>query len=163
MRNLFLRMFIQMFLKLKQNLLQNVLRSKFGIEENQKLIIIGNPPYNNKTLIIKNGVKSLFAIDKNLSHRDLGISFCVFCCFVSAFLFDKTCKFNGFWQILQIFTLNSATFFFFFFLIVIALYEKNQLGMSYEFIQNFEFKTRSRCIFYTLCDINALKRNRSFL
>ena len=115
MRNLFLRMFIQMFLKLKQNLLQNVLRSKFGIEENQKLIIIGNPPYNNKTLIIKNGVKSLFAIDKNLSHRDLGISFCVFCCFVSAFLFDKTCKFNGFWQILQIFTLNSATFFFFFF------------------------------------------------
>ena len=81
MQNLFLRMFIQMFLKLKQNLLQNVLRSKFGIEENQKLIIIGNPPYNNKTLIIKNGVKSLFAIDKNLSHRDLGISFCVFCCF----------------------------------------------------------------------------------
>ena len=35
--------------------------------------------------------------------------------------------------------------------------------MSYEFIQNFEFKTRSRCIFYTLRDINAFKRNRIFL
>lgn len=31
--------------KIETNLLQNVLRSKFGIEENQKLIIIGNPPY----------------------------------------------------------------------------------------------------------------------
>ena len=91
--------------KIETNLLQNVLRSKFGIEENQKLIIIGNPPYNNKTLIIKNGVKSLFAIDKNLSHRDLGISFCVFCCFGSgiclcfSLTFDKVRKFHSFKRI----------------------------------------------------------------
>lgn len=39
--------------KIETNLLQNVLRYKFGIEENQKLIIIGNPPYNDKTSIIK--------------------------------------------------------------------------------------------------------------
>ena len=61
---------------LQTNSLENVSRKKFGIRENERLIIIGNPPYNDKTSMIRNGIKQgLYVIDSILKHRDIGISF----------------------------------------------------------------------------------------
>ena len=58
------------------NSLYQVSRKKYNITDNENLIIIGNPPYNDKTSIIRNNIKQdLFQIDENLKHRDLGISF----------------------------------------------------------------------------------------
>ena len=39
------------------NSLLDVSRAKFSIDENENLIIIGNPPYNDKTSIINNSIK----------------------------------------------------------------------------------------------------------
>lgn len=61
------------------NSLQNVNRKKFQILESDKLIIIGNPPYNDKTSIVQNRLKNIdsFPIDSNLKARAiLALAFC---------------------------------------------------------------------------------------
>ncbi|WP_064000353.1 hypothetical protein [Campylobacter iguaniorum] len=192
------------------NSLLNVNRDKFGILKEKKLVIIGNPPYNDKTSIIRNGVKqSLFEVDKNLVFRDLGISFlrsysilnADFVCVLHplSYLIKKT-NFNALgifkdnYMLIdsliissEIFMPNSSTYF----PIIIALYQKNKTGMSYDFIQNYNFKTyegqsfrlnsfdfitnyvgkypnpydkrQEVAFFHTLRDINALKRNQTFM
>lgn len=194
---------------LHTNSLLNVSREKFGIT-NKKLIIIGNPPYNDKTSIIRNGIKQeLFAVDKNLAFRDLGISFlrsyavldADFVCVLHplSYLIKRT-NFNALsffkdnYKLIddlvissQIFTPSSSTYF----PIIIALYTKNQNGMDYEYIKNYTFKTyegqnfrlndfdfitnyvgkypnpydkrKEIAFFHTLRDINALKRNQTFM
>lgn len=200
----------QLVKKIHTNSLLNVSRLKFQISQNEKLIIIGNPPYNDKTSKINGKIKEgLNIIDESLKHRDLGISFLrsfavlepSFICVLHPLSYlIKQANFkalNGFrksYKLIdsliissQIFTRNSSNFF----PIIIALYEKNNQGMSYEFIENFEFKTAENqkfrlknfdfitnyvgkypnhndkreavTYFYTLRDINALKRNRTFL
>ena len=59
------------------NSLYNVSREKFIISESSKLIIIGNPPYNDKTSIVQNHLKNSDSalIDFDLKARDIGISF----------------------------------------------------------------------------------------
>jgi len=48
----------------------------FGISNDETLFIIGNPPYNDTTSIIRNGTKKLlFDIDPGIQSRDLSISF----------------------------------------------------------------------------------------
>ncbi|RDU72306.1 hypothetical protein CQA66_05375 [Helicobacter aurati] len=192
------------------NSLLNVSRSKFGIPENENLIIIGNPPYNDKTSIINNGIKrQLFDIDKNLAHRDLGISFLRsfallnpgFICVLhplSYLIKESNFKalklFKECYALLEdiiisseIFTPHSKTFF----PIIIALYIKDNRGMDYDFIKNYQFSTDSGkklrlndfdfignyvlkypnpkdkrkeiAYFHTLRDINALKRNQTFM
>ena len=195
---------------LHTNSLLNVSREKFGISRDKKLIIIGNPPYNDKSSIIRSNIKKeLFAVDKNLAFRDLGISFlrsyalldADFVCVLHplSYLIKRT-NFNALsifkdnYSLIdnlvissQIFTPNSSTFF----PIIIALYEKNSNGMSYDFIQNYTFKTYEGqsfrlnnfdfitnyvgkypnpydkrtevAFFHTLRDINALKRNQTFM
>lgn len=191
------------------NSLFNVSREKFGIKDSQKLIIIGNPPYNDKTSIIRNHIKkSLFNIDEKLKFRDLGISFLRsyailkpdFVCVLHPLSYlIKRSNFNALKEFKinyrlidnliissEIFTPNSSTFF----PIIIALYEKNSIGMDFEFIENYEFKTLENnkfklnnfdfitnyinkypnpgdkreaiAYFHTLRDINALKRNQTF-
>ncbi|MBR3482242.1 MAG: hypothetical protein IKH45_05090, partial [Neisseriaceae bacterium] len=193
------------------NSLFTVNRQKYHIRKNEKLIIIGNPPYNDKTSIIRNRIKKdLFQIDENLKHRDLGISFlrsyellqpewiCVL--HPLSYLIKKTNfnalkNFNKNYRLMdscvvssQIFMPNSYTFF----PIIIALYQKNTQGMDYSFIQNYPFKIyptnqilrlcdfdfianyvqkypnhqdkrKEVAYFYTLRDINALKRSKTFL
>lgn len=192
------------------NSLLNVRREKFEIAPKQKLIIIGNPPYNDKTSIIRNNIKKdIFAIDKNLAFRDLGISFlrsyavlnADFVCVLHPLSYlIKKANFNALNAFKdnyilidnliissQIFTPNSNTFF----PIIIALYKKSISGMNYEFIQNYTFKTiegqsfkltnfdfitnyvskysnpydkrKEVAFFHTLRDINALKRNQTFM
>ncbi|WP_254064924.1 SAM-dependent methyltransferase [Campylobacter sp. CCUG 57310] len=197
-------------LKIHTNSLLNLSRDKFEIQATDNLVIIGNPPYNDKTSIVRNSIKKeLFSMDKNLEHRDLGISFMrsfevlkpEFVCvlhplsyLIKQTNFNALAKFKNNYKLIdaviissEIFTSNSNTFF----PIIIALYEKNSLGMSYEFIKNYEFKTYESnkfCLsdfdfignyvqkypnhndnreavayFHTLRDINALKRNRTFV
>ena len=64
---------IQVFNK---NALLNVRRSMFNISDKDFLVIIGNPPYNDKTSIIRNSVKKdNISVDDDIKTRDYGISF----------------------------------------------------------------------------------------
>lgn len=191
------------------NSLLNVSRAKFNIDENQNLIIIGNPPYNDKTSIVNNSIKKeVFKIDSKLVHRDLGISFlrsfavlkAKYVCVLHPLSYlIKQANFNALFDfksnyrlldclvISSAFFTNSKTFF----PIAIALYEKNNKGMDFNFIKNYEFKTyegqtfvlnkfdfignyitkypnpkdsrKEVAYFHTMRDINALKRNATFM
>ena len=58
-----------------QNAFADVSRDKFGIPHSAKLIIVGNPPWNDTTSIINNSVKKdIFPIDSDIKTRDLGMS-----------------------------------------------------------------------------------------
>ena len=58
-----------------ENSLINISRSKYGINESDTIIIIGNPPYNDLTSQYKKGQKGNLEIDDSIRARDLGISF----------------------------------------------------------------------------------------
>ena len=58
------------------NALNTANRATYNIKDDEKVIIVGNPPYNDVMSQIKRGVKSRnFIIDDDLKTRDLGISF----------------------------------------------------------------------------------------
>ncbi len=60
------------------NALANPERENYGINQDEPLIIVGNPPYNDRTSFIKQNIKDkdfIFEIDNDLKSRDLGISF----------------------------------------------------------------------------------------
>ncbi|MCL2567600.1 MAG: hypothetical protein FWE18_05885 [Alphaproteobacteria bacterium] len=58
------------------NSLFDVSRKQYNLEPKDKIIIVGNPPYNDTTSVVRKHIKQQnYAIDKDLSHRDLGISF----------------------------------------------------------------------------------------
>lgn len=192
------------------NSLLSVNKAKFGIANDEKIIIIGNPPYNDKTSQLQAHIKKeMFECDKALRHRDLGVSFLrsyellkpEFICVLHplSYLIKETNfkalrKFKDNYKLIdgliissRFFTPNSSSFF----PIIIALYQKNVAGMDFEFIKNYRFETiegQKFCLndfdfitnyvskypnlkdkreavafFYTLRDINALKRNQSFI
>lgn len=192
------------------NALSNVSRKAFGIDEKQPLIIIGNPPYNDKTSLTKNTIKThICDIDKQLSCRDLGIAFlrsyavlqADFVCvlhplsyLIKRANFNALSNFKECYRLIdsliissEVFAPKSSTFF----PIIIALYERSVQGMDFSFIQNYNFKVDNGSIiclnrfdfitnyvckypnpkdtrkevayFHTLRDINALKRNKTFL
>lgn len=198
---------------LHTNSLQNVSREKFNILESSKLIIVGNPPYNDKTSIVQNCLKNVDStpVDSQLKARDIGISFlrsfdilkadyiCVLhplSYLIKESNFKSLKNFTKHYRLLdstiissQIFCPKSLGFF----PIVIALYERDNQGMDFDFICNFSFKTREGksfrlndfdfiaqyidkypnkkrvdskhkvAMFYTLRDINALRRSKTFI
>ena len=195
-----------------KNALKDVSRAMFNIENNKKLIIIGNPPYNDITSIIRNSIKTdSVNIDSDIKTRDYGISFLLSYAKLDA---DVVCVLHPLsylvkranFKLLKNFTkkyklidstiIDSKTFKEtskgISFPIVIALYQKDKNGMDYNYIQNFEFKTidnkkfklnqfdyisnyirkypiknilpqKDDILFWTMRDINALKRNRTFI
>ncbi|HMT02208.1 MAG TPA: Eco57I restriction-modification methylase domain-containing protein [Burkholderiales bacterium] len=193
------------------NSLVNLKRKTFKIQESDFLIIIGNPPYNDHTSYNKKSQKHLkFKVDDILKCRDIGISFlrsydklnanliCVlhplsYLIKESNFKMLKSFKEN--YRLIKGYIFNSEVFANTSksskFPIIIALYEKTQIGMSYDYIKNFEFiimnhknfslnkydhignyicKYPSKnkhsdlnLYFYSLRDINALKRNKTFI
>lgn len=197
-----------------ENSLNNINRKTFKINEDEKLIIVGNPPYNDKTSIIRNRIKNISTqIDADIKTRDLGISFLLsynkleadYVCvlhplsylikrsnFSLLLKFAKNYKLtNGVIFNSQEFSNTSRTTGF---PILAGLYQRDCIGMDYDFIQDFEFKIKDGGIlrlssfdtiknyihkypnkktlkendklvakFYTLRDINALKRNRTFI
>jgi len=195
-----------------KNSLKNVSRKMFNIEQNKKLVIIGNPPYNDTTSIIRNSVKEdNINIDNDIKTRDYGISFLLSYAKLDADIicvlhplsylikkanFNLLKQFSNKYKLIDATIIDSKTFTEtskgISFPIVIALYQKDKNGMDYDYIQNFEFKTidnkkfklnqfdyisnyirkypiKNRLpqgddiLFWTMRDINALKRNRTFV
>ena len=144
-----------------KNALKNVSRKMFNIKKNEKLIIIGNPPYNDTTSIIRNNVKeNKIEIDEDIKTRDYGISFLLSYAKLNADIicvlhplsylikkanFNLLKNFNKNYKLIESKIIDSKTFKEtskgISFPIVIALYIKNKDGMDYEYIKNFEFET----------------------
>ena len=195
------------------NALCNVSRAKFGIPEQSYLIVVGNPPYNDKTSLIRHSIKDVdFDIDEDIASRDLGISFLrsynkleadLICVLHPLSYLIKPTNF----RLLKEFTANYRLIDGLLisswefpesakhtpFPIVLALYQRDTQGMEYRFIRSFRFRIADKsgfCLgdfdyiigyidkypkkknrptyndslfFWTMRDINALKRNRTFV
>lgn len=199
-----------------QNSLLNVSRSSLDIKDDEKMIVIGNPPYNDTTSIIRNSIKDASAkdnIDKDIRTRDLGMSFLLsydklradYVCVLHplSYLIKKANfsllrKFAQNYKLIDGLIISSHEFSdtsrSMAFPILIALYQRSELGMDYEYIQNYQFRVKDDGVFrlndfdtianyvqkypnkkslanddkpvakfWTLRDINALRRNRTFI
>ncbi|MDR0319822.1 MAG: hypothetical protein LBH81_03760 [Rickettsiales bacterium] len=191
------------------NSLKDVGRGQYGLGDSDKLIIVGNPPYNDTTSIIRNGIKrENCEIDPDLKHRDLGISFLLsydklaadYICvlhplsyLIKKANFEGLGKFKDNYSLIDSLVISSGEFSATSkatqFPIVIALYKRGN-GMTYDSICNHAFKTKDNkrfrigqfdklsnyitkypnknekdfvAHFWTMRDINALKRTRTFI
>ena len=193
------------------NALHDVSRSMFGLSDDEKIIFVGNPPYNDTTSIVGKSIKTEKCLtDIDLKSRDLGISFLLSYNKLSAdyaailhplsYLIKKANfraakDFFHNYRILNCLVFSSSLFentsVNARFPIVVALYKRNpQCGTHYEDVLKMDFHTiEGNCfnlskmefisdyidkypgkkryepeiLFYTLRDINALKRCRTFL
>ena len=142
------------------NALCNVSRSKFGIPQQSDLIVVGNPPYNDKTSLIRQSIKDVdFEVDEDIAGRDLGISFLrsynkleadLICVLHPLSYLIKPTNF----RLLKDFTKNYKLIDGLLisswefpesakhtpFPIVLALYQKDMQGMDYNFIRSFRFR-----------------------
>ena len=201
---------------IRTNSLSEVSRSKFRIPSQSKLIIVGNPPYNDKTSLIRHDIKSSPCnTDMSLECRDLGISFLrsydrlkadVVCVLHPLSYLIKPTNFRSLkafaenyklveglvissWEFPESAKLTP-------FPIVLALYQRAPSdSMTENIIKSFEFKVLNGSsfrlcdydyitnyvdkypkkndlplfpdevpvFFWTMRDINALKRNRTFV
>jgi hypothetical protein len=174
---------------------------------------VGNPPYNDTTSIIRSGIKrNNFERDEDVFSRDFGISFLLsydklfadYVCVLHplSYLIKKT-NFAGLgnfrknYKLIDSVIISSGEFADTSkntrFPIIIALYERNPLGMDYNYIANYNFMTLDKkrfsikqrdsiggyvnkypnqkkvsqedtvALFYTMRDINALKRGATFI
>jgi len=199
-----------------QNSLLNVCRKNLAIKNEEKLIAIGNPPYNDTTSIIRNSIKDVSVqdkIDSDIKTRDLGMSFLLtynklqteYVCVLHplSYLIKKAnftllAKFSQNYKLIDGIIISSHEFSDtsrgMAFPILVALYKKDKNGMTYDYIQNYQFKVKDGGLFrlkdfdtivnyvqkypnkkylnkndkpiakfWTLRDINALKRNRTFI
>jgi hypothetical protein len=199
-----------------QNSLLNVNRSSLTIKDDEKIITIGNPPYNDTMSIIRNSIKDTSIqdkIDANIKTRDLGMSFLLsydklkadYVCVLHplSYLIKKAnfallSKFTKNYKLIGGTIISSHEFSNtsrgMAFPILIALYKRDEVGMDYDYIQNYQFKVKDDGVFrlkdfdtivnyvqkypnkkflnkndkpvakfWTLRDINALKRNRTFI
>ncbi|MDE0317785.1 MAG: SAM-dependent methyltransferase [Candidatus Poribacteria bacterium] len=196
------------------NSLSNVSREKFGIPQQcKRLIVVGNPPYNDKTSLIRHKIKhDEFDVDKDLVSRDLGISFlrsynkleADFICvlhplsyLIKPANFKQLKEFTANYKLVDGLLISSGEFpesaKLTPFPIIIAFYQRDTKGMEYSFIRSFSFKIGENlrfCLndfdyipgyirkypskqqqpipddslfFWTMRDINALRRNRTFV
>ena len=195
------------------NSLSNVSREKFGIPHQcKRLIVVGNPPYNDKTSLIRQKIKRAdFNVDEDLVSRDLGISFlrsynklqADFICILHPLSYlIKPTNFKllkGFaanYKLVDGLLISSGEFpesaKLTPFPIIIAFYRRDTAGMEYSFIRSFPFRIvegfrfclsnfdyipgyirkypskqqpipDDSLFFWTMRDINALKRNRTFV
>jgi len=185
-------------------------RRDYGLLDGEKIIAVGNPPYNDATSIIRNKIKRERRQESGaIKTRDLGMSFLLsynmlkadFICVLHplSYLIKRT-NFNALREFTKNYELldceiissreftdkTSSTFF----PILIALYGRGE--MTYDFIENYDFKVENKsfvmknfvsignfiskypnqnCVqekdaaakFYTMRDINALKRSKTFV
>ncbi|MDR1787118.1 MAG: hypothetical protein LBR16_01490 [Treponema sp.] len=197
----------------RRNSLAGVSRAQYGLSEDARLIIVGNPPYNDVTSIIRSRVKRIdFPRDADLRACDLGISFLLsyeklraeYVCVLHplSYLIKETNfsalkQFRRRYRLLDGLVIPSSVFSAAsqktVFPIIIALYRRENAGMDYGCIRRYRFSaeggkrfslsmydTVTRYItkypnrravkaedaaayFYTMRDINALKRAATFL
>ena len=198
----------------RTNSLSNVSREKFGIpQQTKRLIVVGNPPYNDKTSLIRKKIKRVdFDVDRDIASRDLGISFlrsynkleADFVCILHplSYLIKQTNfkqlkEFTANYKLVDGILISSGEFpesaKHTPFPIIIGFYQRDNKGMEYDYIRSFPFRivdgTRfclsdfdyitsyirkypskkhqplsdDSLFFWTMRDINALKRNRTFV
>ena len=186
---------------------------KFDIPQQSDLIVVGNPPYNDKTSLIRHSIKDIdFDIDEDITSRDLGISFlrsykkleadliCILhplSYLIKPTNFRQLKDFTANYRLVDGLLISSSEFpesaKHTSFPIVLALYQRDTEGMEYSFIRSFRFRIAGKsdfCLddfdyitgyvdkypkkkdqstyndtlfFWTMRDINALKRNRTFV
>jgi len=195
-----------------KNALFQVNRKMFDISDDDELIIIGNPPYNDTTSIIRSHIKNdHLKMDIDIKTRDYGLSFLlsynklnadIICILhplsylIKKANFNLLKKFTKNYKLIDGIIINSRTFKetskSISFPILIALYKKEKNGMDYDYILNYKFKTIDKkffslndfdyisnyinkypiknvkpdeddILFWTMRDINALKRNKTFI
>ena len=142
------------------NALRNVSREKFDIPQQSDLIVVGNPPYNDKTSLIRHNIKEVdFDIDEDLACRDLGISFLrsynkleadVICVLhplsylIKPTNFRRLKEFTANYRLIEGLLISSGEFpesaKHTPFPIVLALYQRDTQGMAYNFIRSFRFR-----------------------
>jgi hypothetical protein len=139
------------------NSLIDVSREKYNIPNDSFLIMIGNPPYNDTTSEFKNGQKGKNLCDKDLFDRDLGVSFLksynkleadVVCILHPLSYLIKETNFKRLKNFKDNYRLNKGIIFSsswfsktgsIKFPIIIGLYERNEKGMDFDHIRNFNF------------------------
>ena len=146
------------------NALCNVSRAKFGIPQQSDLIVVGNPPYNDRTSLIRHSIKSVnFDIDQNIASRDLGISFlrsynkleadliCVLhplSYLIKPTNFRHLKEFTANYRLIDGLLISSWEFpesaKHTSFPIVLALYQRDMQGITYSFIRAFRFRTTGK-------------------
>lgn len=192
-----------------ENSLIKINNNKYSI--GNEFLIIGNPPFNDKTSFYKKGQKNFNITDQKIYNNDIGISFFRLYSFLSpkyvcvvhplAYLIKKT-KFESLKEFKNNYIILKSTIFSSHefedlknkkkteFPMCVTLFKLDKKGMNYEFIKNFNFNIlnsknifclknirtidgivnkfptkikNSNIQFYTLRDINALKKNADFL
>ncbi|WP_104750254.1 SAM-dependent methyltransferase [Helicobacter cynogastricus] len=194
-----------------QNALHNVSRESFYIPSSAKLVIMGNPPYNDRTSRVRSALKDKtpLKIDTLLQARDVGLSFLRSFALLEAdyicvlhplsYLIKRTNlralkNFAQNYRLLDSLLVSSRLFCpksLSYFPIILALYKRDSIGMDETFISHFSFKSlegstlrlsdwdfisayvdkypnqqrvqNKSALFYTLRDINALARSKTFL
>ena len=146
------------------NALCNVSRAKFSIPQRAHLIVVGNPPYNDKTSLIRHSIKDVdFDIDQDIVSRDLGISFlrsynkleadliCVLhplSYLIKPTNFRRLKEFTANYRLIDGLLISSWEFpesaKHTPFPIVLALYQRDTQGMEYSFIRSFRFRTAGK-------------------
>jgi hypothetical protein len=197
----------------QHNSLLNVSRSQYGLGVSDKIIIVGNPPYNDTASLIRSGIKELkFERDNDIASRDTGISFlrsygklradyvCVLhplSYLIKKKNFESLGEFGKNYRLEDSVIVSSGVFSgtskSIHFPIIIGLYKRCASGMTYDYISAYKFtaheggafslkdydtvdryitkypnhKTVSRsetiAHFYTMRDINALSRTKTFI
>lgn len=193
-----------------ENSLVDINRKKYNISLTDKLLIVGNPPYNDVTSIFRKGEKGDITCDSDVLSRDYGISFLkayaklkadVICILHPLSYLIKKQNFSSLSYFKDNYKLVSATVFSSKefstikknnsdFPVIAALYVRNATGMNYDYIRSFPFEIyresnkfilnkiqtidgiidkypkkgeNNGLQFYTLRDMNALLRNKSFI
>ena len=194
----------------ERNALQNISRTNYNIAANEKLLIIGNPPYNDTTSHAKKTIKQnneTHSIDEDIKARDIGSSFLMsynkleadYVCVLHPLSFlIKKANFTSLKTFVRNYKLIDGLVFSSQefnktsiksqFPIIIALYKRDSDGMNFDFIKKYKFQTinekefavndfdyienyiskypnkiESSIMFWTMRDINALKRNQTFI
>lgn len=210
-----LRLSFPMVKTYNKNALVNISRAIFNINEGDKLFIMGNPPYNDRTSIVNKSIKSAFngnntPIDKRVVRRDIGLSFLLSYDILKASYvlvlhplsyliketnFNSAFSFFNNYILLRHIVFSSGEFYntssLSQFPIIMAFYKRSEgQGLTYQDIYNMTFNTiegdkfslsnydyikeyinkypnKTRYTpdikFYTLRDMNALSRSRTFI
>lgn len=195
-----------------KNTLLNFSRKDINLTSQDKIIVIGNPPYNDTTSRVKQDLKNNTpcSIDDDLKTRDLGISFMLsynklradyvailhpLSYMIKKANYDLLKPFFSNYKLIDHTIVNSQDFKMTSktkgFPIIIALYKRDAAGLSYtqimnatyktfenetfdlkfDFIRNYISKYPSKIstaktddiLFFTMRDINALNRSRTFI
>jgi len=139
------------------NSLKDAYRDKYSISSSAFLIMIGNPPYNDTTSEFKNGEKGQNICDEDLFDRDLGVSFLksynkleanVVCILHPLSYLIKETNFKRLKNFKDNYRLTKGIIFpsswfsgtgSIKFPIIIGLYERDEKGMDFNYIRNFNF------------------------